>query len=159
MSKLQISNCKFQSGEGGIRTHGTVSRTQHFQCCQFSHSCTSPNRHAVGKAEGRNWSLWVPSLLSARCLPPTSLTGGEGGIRTHGTREGSTVFETARFNHSRTSPYLLNLANCVPAMQICRRSSRLVYYEACLLPARKCPSSQHATRSPAGHGGNARKHS
>ncbi len=32
-------------------------------------------------------------------------TGGEGGIRTHGTRKGSTVFETARFNHSRTSPY------------------------------------------------------
>ena len=30
--------------------------------------------------------------------------GGEGGIRTHGTRKGSTVFETARFNHSRTSP-------------------------------------------------------
>ena len=30
-------------GEGGIRTHGTVSRTQHFQCCQFSHSCTSPD--------------------------------------------------------------------------------------------------------------------
>jgi hypothetical protein len=33
------------------------------------------------------------------------LTGGEGGIRTHGTRKGSTVFETARFNHSRTSPH------------------------------------------------------
>src|SRR5437588_6852110 len=33
------------------------------------------------------------------------ITGGEGGIRTHGTRKGSTVFETARFNHSRTSPY------------------------------------------------------
>ncbi len=31
--------------------------------------------------------------------------GGEGGIRTHGTREGSTVFETARFNRSRTSPF------------------------------------------------------
>src|SRR5215831_18259263 len=29
-------------GEGGIRTHGTVSRTQHFQCCQLSRSCTSP---------------------------------------------------------------------------------------------------------------------
>ena len=29
-------------GEGGIRTHGTVSRSQHFQCCQFNHSCTSP---------------------------------------------------------------------------------------------------------------------
>ena len=36
-------------------------------------------------------------------------SGGEGGIRTHGTRKGSTVFETARFNHSRTSP-LANLA-------------------------------------------------
>src|SRR5580704_11255518 len=34
------------------------------------------------------------------------LNGGEGGIRTHGTRKGSTVFETARFNHSRTSPRL-----------------------------------------------------
>jgi hypothetical protein len=33
------------------------------------------------------------------------ISGGEGGIRTHGTREGSTVFETARFNRSRTSPY------------------------------------------------------
>src|SRR6266487_2323943 len=29
-------------GEGGIRTHGTVPRSQHFQCCQFNHSCTSP---------------------------------------------------------------------------------------------------------------------
>ena len=35
---------------------------------------------------------------------PILITGGEGGIRTHGTRKGSTVFETARFNHSRTSP-------------------------------------------------------
>lgn len=31
-------------------------------------------------------------------------SGGEGGIRTHGTREGSTVFETAPFDHSGTSP-------------------------------------------------------
>ena len=42
---------------------------------------------------------------------PLSLlfSGGEGGIRTHGTREGSTVFETARFNRSRTSPRRLTL--------------------------------------------------
>ncbi len=32
------------------------------------------------------------------------VTGGEGGIRTHGGVAPSTVFETARFNHSRTSP-------------------------------------------------------
>src|ERR1700730_5346548 len=38
--------------------------------------------------------------------PALLRTGGEGGIRTHGTRKGSTVFETARFNHSRTSPNL-----------------------------------------------------
>ena len=30
--------------------------------------------------------------------------GGEGGIRTLGPPKGSTVFETARFSHSRTSP-------------------------------------------------------
>ena len=31
-------------------------------------------------------------------------SGGEGGIRTHGTLAGSTVFETAPFDHSGTSP-------------------------------------------------------
>jgi hypothetical protein len=32
-------------------------------------------------------------------------SGGEGGIRTHGTgNTGTTVFETASFNHSDTSP-------------------------------------------------------
>ncbi len=30
--------------------------------------------------------------------------GGEAGIRTLGTRKGSTVFETAPFDHSGTSP-------------------------------------------------------
>ncbi len=31
-------------------------------------------------------------------------SGGEGGIRTHGTRKGTTVFETAPIDHSGTSP-------------------------------------------------------
>ena len=30
------------SGEGGIRTPGTVTGTQHFQCCTIGHSATSP---------------------------------------------------------------------------------------------------------------------
>lgn len=30
------------SGEGGIRTPGTLSCTQHFQCCTINHSATSP---------------------------------------------------------------------------------------------------------------------
>ena len=35
------------------------------------------------------------------------IRGGEGGIRTHGARKSTTVFETARFNHSRTSPRII----------------------------------------------------
>ena len=35
----------------------------------------------------------------------TSLIGGEGGIRTLGTRKRTTVFETAPFDHSGTSPF------------------------------------------------------
>src|SRR5262245_42770735 len=31
------------SGEGGIRTRGVVTPTQHFQCCTFGRSVTSPN--------------------------------------------------------------------------------------------------------------------
>ena len=44
-------------------------------------------------------------------------SGGEGGIRTHGTREGSTVFETARFNRSRTSPRRLTLLTIAVSYQ------------------------------------------
>ena len=35
-----------------------------------------------------------------------ALYGGEGGIRTHGRVTPTTVFETVRFGHSRTSPAL-----------------------------------------------------
>src|SRR5258706_10291821 len=45
--KSAIGNRKCYGGEGGIRTHGTVSRSQHFQCCQFNHSCTSPEKMPI----------------------------------------------------------------------------------------------------------------
>src|SRR6266545_2965297 len=50
-STLSTHNASLYSGgEGGIRTHGTVSRSQHFQCCQFNHSCTSPQgKDEVGR--------------------------------------------------------------------------------------------------------------
>ena len=35
----------FVSREGGIRTLGTVTRTQHFQCCTIDHSVTAPAAH------------------------------------------------------------------------------------------------------------------
>lgn len=34
-------------GEGGIRTHGTVARTPHFECGAFDHSATSPQEIAL----------------------------------------------------------------------------------------------------------------
>jgi hypothetical protein len=37
------------------------------------------------------------------------MTGGEGGIRTHGTRTGTTVFETVPIDRSGTSPELAGL--------------------------------------------------
>ena len=33
-------------GEGGIRTHGTLAGTPHFECGAFDHSATSPRRAA-----------------------------------------------------------------------------------------------------------------
>ena len=44
-------------------------------------------------------------LRTPRISFQTPPAGGEGGIRTHGPREGTTVFETAPFGHSGTSPH------------------------------------------------------
>jgi hypothetical protein len=38
--------------------------------------------------------------------------GGETGIRTLGPREGTTVFETAPFDHSGTSPSAVSIISC-----------------------------------------------
>jgi aryl-alcohol dehydrogenase-like predicted oxidoreductase len=38
-----------RNGEGGIRTRGTLASTQHFQCCSFGHSDTSPG---TGRSAG-----------------------------------------------------------------------------------------------------------
>ncbi len=45
-------------------------------------------------------AFWLPAL-PARLF----FCGGERGIRTPGTHKGSTVFETAPFNHSGISPF------------------------------------------------------
>jgi hypothetical protein len=84
----EIGNQKsamFYGGEGGIRTHGTVSRSQHFQCCQFNHSCTSPRR--ISNCGFRIAKCKASSLKFAfRNQHFQILYGGEGGIRTHGGR-------------------------------------------------------------------------
>jgi hypothetical protein len=40
--KLLSFACVTNGGEGGIRTHGTVSRTLAFEASTFNHSVTSP---------------------------------------------------------------------------------------------------------------------
>src|SRR5215510_5452629 len=52
-----------------------------------------------------------PTVSPSHCplVSRSFYSGGEGGIRTHGTRKGTTVFETARFSHSRTSPHKSSL--------------------------------------------------
>ncbi len=58
------------------------------------------------------------SGLAQKPLTPF-FSGGEGEIRTHGTRKGSTVFETAAFDHSATSPSgqrISPLSSTIPAV-------------------------------------------
>src|SRR3954447_16297343 len=72
-------------GESGIRTHGTLLTYTRFPSVRLK-----PLGHLSG----------VDPRSCQACG-----TGGEGGIRTPDTRKGITVFETAAFNHSATSPF------------------------------------------------------
>ena len=57
--------------------------------------------HTVSDGAERERSEEVGEVALALRTNPY---GGEGGIRTHDTLSGITVFETVRFNHLRTSP-------------------------------------------------------
>src|SRR5205085_5349759 len=48
-------------GEGGIRTHGTVARTPHFECGTIDHSATSPTAY-LSKGSGLNKGGRSPPL-------------------------------------------------------------------------------------------------
>src|SRR6266508_2392686 len=81
-SVLSTHNASLYSGgEGGIRTHGTVSRSQHFQCCQFNHSCTSPQgKDEVGRMKDEQEAKRRLSYSSVIPHPSSFQSGGEGGI-------------------------------------------------------------------------------
>ena len=66
-------------------------------------SCGCPSGSHLSNYDYRTGQLVAISMTWV-AMEEILISGGEGGIRTHGTRKGSTVFETARFNHSRTSP-------------------------------------------------------
>jgi site-specific DNA recombinase len=74
------------SGEGGIRTPETVARLQHFQCCSFSRSDTSPcTAHRAGgrqlsrsAAEGQ--AVWVGDLATGRRADAADLVRDRAGV-------------------------------------------------------------------------------
>ena len=75
---------------------------------------SSPSRRVSGLRPRPTSKPAADSRLSASEGPKLTLspgfrargpeTGGEGGIRTHGSLSTTTAFEAGRFNHSRTSP-------------------------------------------------------
>ena len=47
------------SGEGGIRTPGPISETQHFQCCTIGRSVTSPRSDtSIGNYRIQHRRMW-----------------------------------------------------------------------------------------------------
>ena len=76
-------------GERGIRTLGAAFGSTHdFQSCSFSQ---------LGHLSLKIFSKFFIKIAA-------QFYGGEDRIRTCGGREPPTVFETAAFNHSATSP-------------------------------------------------------
>ena len=74
-------------------------------------SCGSDRDHTAAslnivQATEVNIKHELTPAQARRCLCVRK-DGGEGGIRTHGTRKGTTVFETVPIDHSGTSPQRL----------------------------------------------------
>ena len=63
------------------------------------------NLYHCATPRSENFLPQLGFLMSVGGLYQLKNNGGETGIRTLGTREGSTVFETAPFDHSGTSPH------------------------------------------------------
>jgi hypothetical protein len=100
----QVGN---NSGEGGIRTLGTLSDTHDFQSCTFGHSVTSPTA-TLGP---QNPIVGYDGGLS-----------GESGSRTHGTLADTPDFESGTFGHSVISPRRTLAAS----LWACQRSRRFL---------------------------------
>jgi hypothetical protein len=51
--------------------------------------------------------IWLTVIQKKDTVSGVLEQGGEGGIRTHGDRKATTLFESAPINHSGTSPNIL----------------------------------------------------
>ena len=80
-------------GEGGIRTHDTVSRIHAFQACALSHSATSPDR----KNRGGNIAAGFPVTTRGSCAAEARDITGRSSIATlaaPGVRHGGTLSDS-----------------------------------------------------------------
>ncbi len=94
-----------------ILGHKTISMTM-----RYAHMVTAHLHLAVAKMgttpgttrpefrEATPMATSFPAPKKRKNNVISKSSGGEGGIRTHGTRKGTTVFETAPIGHSGTSP-------------------------------------------------------
>lgn len=72
---------KDNGGQGGIRTHGTLSRTHAFQACALNHSATCPWLLCV-VSDAKRWNgaiytddfFWINRYLQEKCQTPSHHT-------------------------------------------------------------------------------------
>jgi hypothetical protein len=93
-----------------------------------------------GRDSNPRGSFRPPIDLANRPLQPLgylSVYGGRGGIRTHGTVSGTTVFKTVTFNRSVTLPGLKNRGKYIKKLFFLTGYKRLAKSRAstCLAPA------------------------
>ncbi len=91
-------------GEGGIRTHDTLSGTPHFECGTFNHSATSPIAPCgTGRERGRYLARAAPVRKTLGALPDPQVTPPpeRAGPPSPADRHGSLRFtvRTASFNN------------------------------------------------------------
>ena len=84
-----------------------LTRSYRFSPLSGQQRCGVLSQWLLPLFEPTPWVLIPPHKMKKATLIVMRIAffSGEGGIRTHGTIARTTVFETARFNHSRTSPY------------------------------------------------------
>ena len=68
-------------GEGGIRTHGTLASTPHFECGAFDHSATSPSRFPGSSGHPHKATCARP--IRAAVHPKRNAGAVEGRFSTH----------------------------------------------------------------------------
>ena len=97
-SHLSVAFPMLPGGEGGIRTHGTVTRTPDFESGTFDHSATSPGSVDSHRCERPHYTHPVAKLASHRCK---SHPGRARRGQAHGPAPAATCFRGGRSSPAR----------------------------------------------------------